>query len=515
MLIICLFAISSVSATDANDQVSLNDENSEIVGSNQINEDLNDENNEIIAVSQNDDSALNDGSDESLSMVASDESNEDGSDISNEEVLGMSDDWYENYYYEYVDPDYETDVKKATASISVNKVSTTYGSGKDLQIKVLNAKTKKPIIGAELSLKVYTGSKYKTVSLTTNSKGIAKYAASNLSVGTHKIVVNLKKSEYISASSQTTLVRVSKATAILKPTKLKTSYGSGKFFKIKVTNSKTKKAMKGVALSLKVYTGKKTKVVTVKTNSKGIAQYAASYLDVGKHKIIVSMKKSKDASAKSKTSSVKITKATFVISAPKVTNTLKSGTFKVTVKNKATKKGVKGVKVKIKVYTGTKYKTFTAKTDSKGIASISTKSLGKGDHKVKVSIKATSNFKAASKSSNIKVTSKVKTYFGFHGYRYTYTANGSPSTIYAGIDLYDEKGNVLRKTISAEMVDIDIEGDYWYDEYTTYTSGEEVAIPRRWEGFTINGYPPKETYMLITFKGDRTYEGSTYKILLS
>jgi hypothetical protein len=83
---------------------------------------------------------------------------------------------------------------------------------------------------------------------------------------------------------------------------------------------------------------------------------------------------------------VKVNKAKTTVKAPKVTNRFKkSKYFKVTVKNKATKKAVSKVKVKIKVYTGKKYKTFTVKTSKKGIAKINTKSLKKGKHKVVVS----------------------------------------------------------------------------------------------------------------------------------
>ena len=45
----------------------------------------------------------------------------------------------------------------------------------------------------KVKLKIYTGKKYKTVTLTTNSQGIAKYNTKNLNVGTHKVVVTVNK----------------------------------------------------------------------------------------------------------------------------------------------------------------------------------------------------------------------------------------------------------------------------------------------------------------------------------
>ena len=59
----------------------------------------------------------------------------------------------------------------------------------------------------------------------------------------------------------------------------------------------------------------------------------------------------------------------------------KSKYFKVKVKDK---KGhyVKNVNIKLKIYTGSKYKVYTVKTNSKGIAKFNTKKLKLGNHKV-------------------------------------------------------------------------------------------------------------------------------------
>ena len=72
-------------------------------------------------------------------------------------------------------------------------------------------------------------------------------------------------------------------------------------------------------------------------------------------------------------------------SAPVVYNTYKKkGTFKITIKD-SNKKPMKKVKIKVKVYTGKKSKTYTLTTDKKGVATLSTKTLKKGTHKVVMS----------------------------------------------------------------------------------------------------------------------------------
>ena len=83
--------------------------------------------------------------------------------------------------------------------------------------------------------------------------------------------------------------------------------GNVENFKVTVKNTKTKKIIKGVKVAIKVYTGKKYKTYTVKTNSKGIAQLNVKSLKVGTHKVVVTSG-NKYCTAKTATSSIKITK---------------------------------------------------------------------------------------------------------------------------------------------------------------------------------------------------------------
>ena len=139
-------------------------------------------------------------------------------------------------------------------------------------------------------------------------------------------------------------------------------------------------------ITLKVFTGSKYVTKAIKTDSKGVASFKdASTLAIGTHKVQITSS-NKNYDVKDAVSSIKVSKAKATVNAPKVTNKFKkSKYFKVTVKNQATKKVVKSINIKLKIYTGKKYITRTVKTNSKGIAQFNTKSLKVGSHKVVIS----------------------------------------------------------------------------------------------------------------------------------
>ena len=90
-----------------------------------------------------------------------------------------------------------------------------------------------------------------------------------------------------------------------------------------------------------------------------------------------------------------------IIKAPKVTaKHHKSKYFKITVKNKFTKKAMKSFKLKLKIFTGKKSATYIVKTNKKGVAKFNTKTLAKGTHKVVI--------KSKSRNYYINAKSKIK-----------------------------------------------------------------------------------------------------------
>ena len=156
-------------------------------------------------------------------------------------------------------------------------------------------------------------------------------------------------------------------------------------------------------LSIKVFTGKasKTYVRTIYDDDYFVGAVLEITRDfgLGKHKVEVTSL-SKYYEVKKLTTYLTRNKAKTTVKAPKVTSKYKkSKKFSLTVKNKASGYKVANIKVKIKVYTGKKSKTYIVKTDKKGVASINVKKLKKGTHKVKIT--------SADKNYSISKTSKI------------------------------------------------------------------------------------------------------------
>ena len=156
-------------------------------------------------------------------------------------------------------------------------------------------------------------------------------------------------------------------------------------------------------IKLVLYTGKTTKTYyknLLKEEFENV-QFSLSKLPVGKYKVKIYLE-SKYFKAKPLTTKITVKKAKTTVKAPKVTAKYKkSKKFSVKVKHKITGKSVKNINLKIKVYTGKKSKTFTVKTNKKGVAKISTKKLRRGAHKVVITSKDKNYI--VNKKSSIKI----------------------------------------------------------------------------------------------------------------
>ena len=166
------------------------------------------------------------------------------------------------------------------------------------------------------------------------------------------------------------------------------SVRTNSYFYIKVSDF-TGALVKNTSIKVNVFTGKKVKTYSVKTNTKGVAKISTSKLALGTHKVIIN----------STNKNLKIYKSTKII----VKRSVAKGVLKITasaptktVKYKANSYFnikvtdyfgflKKNLTLKVKVYTGSKYVTYTVKTNSSAIARIKTNKLAIGTHKVAIS----------------------------------------------------------------------------------------------------------------------------------
>ena len=283
--------------------------------------------------------------------------------------------------------------------ISLAQTSAYYKDTK-LSVKLTNLKTQKAASGVSINLKFSNG---KTAKITTNSKGVATYNV-GFKPGTYTVTASTA-SKYIKKNKATLTFTIGKTYIKTVAKDLTTTYNSAKTLNVKVINYFTNHVIKNTKVSLKVFTGKKSKTYTLTTNSNGNAKFDTSGLSVGTHKILIKSADKNCKDTQEKTVKVKVTKAKLSISAPKVTTTSDaSKNFRITVKNKETSKIMKNVKVAVKVYTGKKFKTYNLKTNNKGQASISTEGLSVSTHNVVISVKATSSINSATSKSTITIT---------------------------------------------------------------------------------------------------------------
>lgn len=293
-------------------------------------------------------------------------------------------------------------INKVKVKIDTSSKTMYYNSGSTAKITIKNAKTGKAVAGVYVFVRLYTSStKYNDYLFMTNSKGVVEFSAP-LNVGKHKMIVATADTRY-EGSSVTRTITVKNAPAKITAAKKTAYYKQGKYFVVKVTNTKNNKPIYNAKLNIRVFvTSTKYYNFNGRTGANGQIKLSMD-LKPGTYNVVI-IDKDSNMVAKQATSKMVIKKAPAKFSAPKVTAKKKANKyFKVKVINKKTKKIIPGVKVKVKVYTGKKSKTYTIKTNSKGIAKLNTKSLKVGKHKVVIT-SANKYVKASKKTSSIKIT---------------------------------------------------------------------------------------------------------------
>jgi 5-hydroxyisourate hydrolase-like protein (transthyretin family) len=187
-----------------------------------------------------------------------------------------------------VDSDLSVTVNRARASIKATKTTVALKKSGKFSVTLVDSKTGKGIANMKVTLKVYTGKKCKTVTLRTNSKGVANYQTKKLAKGSHKVIISAKHSGY-DFYPVTTSIKVVKQKAIKFKVNRKTAK-DGASLSITVLDKKTKKHLNGVKVKLLIYSGSKlvrTEILKTLTKygKKGIVGYATNELSVGNHKV--------------------------------------------------------------------------------------------------------------------------------------------------------------------------------------------------------------------------------------
>ena len=292
-------------------------------------------------------------------------------------------------------------ITPAQATLTIETKSVVYGSGNPVVIKLVNSKNK-GIAGSQITFKIYS-KKWITATVTTGADGKATIRLNGFGAGTYKVQAVNSNTGSVIAKTNSSTVTIKAVKAIISAKKTTAYYNYGSKFKVKMTNSKGV-ALKGAIVLLNIYTGKKYKAVSLMTDDKGYAYWKVSGISIAKHRVLIGSG-STGATANVVQTYITLKKGKTTVSAPKVTNKYKkSAYFKITIKNAGTKKPLKGIVLKVKVYTGKKYKTYKIKTNSKGVASLNTKALKKGTHKVVIT---TTNKKyTVSKSGKLIVIKK-------------------------------------------------------------------------------------------------------------
>ena len=291
-------------------------------------------------------------------------------------------------------------VVKRTGLLKANNRTILYGSAPTAIIRFTDKSTGKALVNAIVKVRLYTTSKkYVDLAFLTNKTGYVKFNAA-LSVGKHKMIISSIDTNY-TATSLTRYVTIKKTTGKFTAPNLSTYYRSGKIYSVKLTNTKNKAAMYGASVNIKVFiTKNKFYNYTAPTAGDGKVNLKVSYKP-GTYKVVISPN-DKGYTASSITRKIKVSKnpLTFTPTSLKVK---KGKYFKVKVTSNKNKKVLSGVKIKVKVYTGSKYKAYTIKSNKKGIASLKI-SQAVGKHKVVLSNVATKLYTAKKVTKTLKVT---------------------------------------------------------------------------------------------------------------
>jgi hypothetical protein len=213
----------------------------------------------------------------------------------------------------------------------------------------------------------------------------------DLTVGKYPIKLDLNSNNYTAKTVSDTLT-VKKTYANIDVNSLNVQYGSNETFTISLSDSATGRPIAQEYLRIRLVNVAEDYFLYL-TDAQGKVQIKVDRFSPGKYQFNVAVANEDNIQAYSKTANVVINepikKLTVVGTTKKFKN---SGQIILKVKDKSTGKFISGIKLKIKVFTGKKYKTFNLVTKkSKKISNaigvlLKTNKFSVGTHKVTVKI---------------------------------------------------------------------------------------------------------------------------------
>jgi 5-hydroxyisourate hydrolase-like protein (transthyretin family) len=105
-------------------------------------------------------------------------------------------------------------------------------------------------------------------------------------VGGHKLP-KVPKMKYMGRHKFGNIDRLFKTPTNVKAPGIKNHFNIDKYFIVKVKNKKTKKAVKGVKIKIKLTSGSGSRVFTVKTDKRGVAKLNTKTLNVGSYNVYI------------------------------------------------------------------------------------------------------------------------------------------------------------------------------------------------------------------------------------
>jgi phosphotransferase system HPr-like phosphotransfer protein len=280
--------------------------------------------------------------------------------------------------------------------MSAQNIEMVYGSNNKYVICLLDTEGN-PLANYSLEISIGEAS----YNVTTDETGYATLSLKSVDAGNYTVVASFAgNGKYAAKSFSSSLTVTPKATKFVAAKTvnvLLTAIKKGYYYEITLKDTSG-----NVLANKKVSITFNGKTYTKTTNSKGLIKFKLASTTAGNKKLTMKFAGDNNYKATSNTATIKITKEAtkLVASAKSFKVNVKTKVVKVTLKD-SKNKGVKNAKITVKV----KGVTYSAKTNSKGIASVKVTKLTKtGSFTAAVKFAGNNYYKAASKSIKIKVT---------------------------------------------------------------------------------------------------------------